>query len=33
MTDVEVDDIDLRLNKYKLDAPSLLKFKVFFVCA
>ena len=28
MTDVDTDDIDLRINKYNYQSPSLLKFKV-----
>ena len=28
MTDVAIDEIDLKINKYKLESQSLLKFKV-----
>ena len=28
MTDVDVDEIDLMISKYKFDSPNLLKFKV-----
>ena len=28
MTDVAIDEIDLKINKYKFESQSLLKFKV-----